>query len=103
MTPFKFLETHLLKTHDGHYINADEWFYSVNKEPITSPRTGKVIPKYTIVQRIVPIQLKHKFKPDHELLWYFKSRQSAYWLIDIWKGMDKLNEWELKQRRRRTR
>lgn len=98
--PFKFLSTVLLKSHDGHNIYADEWFYTVNKEQMISPRFGRVIPKYTIVQRIVVGKFKYRFKPDHDVLWYFKSRHNAEWLIDVWKRYD---EWELKQRKRRTR
>lgn len=97
---FKFLSTVLLKSHDGHDIYPDEWFYTVNKEQMISPRFGRVIPKYTIVQRIVVGKFKYRFKPDHDVLWYFKSRHNAEWLIDVWKRHDK---WELKQRKRRTR
>jgi len=91
MTPFKFLTNlFLLKSHDGHSIYCDEFFYTVNKEKMISPRTGKVIPKYTIVTRIVDKRFRTKFKPDHELLWYFKSKPNAYWLIDIWKRQDRI-------------
>lgn len=105
MKSFKFFSTVLVKSHDGHDINVDEWFYTVNKERMTSP-SGKVIPKYTIVTRIVDKRLKFKFKPDHEALWYFKSKENAYWCIDIWRRQDKeakYEEWFEKIRRRRTR
>ena len=87
--PFKFFSTALVISHDGHNIHCDEWFYTVNKEPMRSP-SGKLIPKYTIVTRIVDKRFKHKFKPDHEALWYFKSKENAYWLIDIWKRQDEI-------------
>jgi hypothetical protein len=87
MKPFKFLTNPLLYTHDGHSVFVGDIFYSVNKEDIISFK-GNVVPKYTISTR--QIQLKHKdiFKPDHDLLWYFKSRSNAEWLIDIWKKQD---------------
>ena len=91
MTPFKFLSNDiLLKSHDGHFIRCDDWFYSVNKENMISPRSGRKIPKYTIVTRIIDKRFRFKFKPDHELLWYFKSKENAYWLIDIWKRQDEI-------------
>ena len=82
MTQFKFLNTYLVKTEDGHYIQTGEWFYSVNKEIIISPRSKKKIPKYTIVSRYIPHKFKHIFKPDHNILWYFKERVNAYNFIN---------------------
>jgi hypothetical protein len=75
MKPFKFLNYTLLKTEDGVNIHANEVFYSVNKEDIVRPR--KTIKKYTIVERTIPEDLKHIFKPDNEVLWYFKSKDAA--------------------------
>jgi hypothetical protein len=97
---FKFLRNPLVYSYDEQPIYDDEWFYSINKETMTSPRSGKIIPKYTIVTRIVLERFRHKFKPDHKALWYFKTKESAYRFIDYCKGYD---EWELKMRRRRTR
>ena len=59
----------------------------MNKEDIVSFK-GNIVKKYTICTR--QIQPKHKdiFKPDHDLLWYFKSKSNAEWLIDIWKRDD---------------
>jgi hypothetical protein len=91
MKEFKFFNRALLKSHDGHDIHVDEWFYTVNKEDMRSPRLNKLIPKYTIVQRFILKQFEHKFRPDHEKLWYFKSRENAYWLIEIWKRQDQRN------------
>lgn len=87
MKPFKFLNCPILKSHDGHDIYAGEWFYSVNKEEFTSI-SGRPIPKYTVVPRRVSHSFKDKFRPDHEKLWYFKSRNNAEWLINIWKRQD---------------
>lgn len=89
VTPFKFLNPPLLRSHDGHEIYAGEWFFSVNKndmESVTNP--GTFIPKYTIVRRRVDPIYKNVFKPDHETLWYFKSESNAEWLINIWKRQD---------------
>lgn len=97
---FKFLSIVLLKSQDEHDIYPDELFYTVNKEQMISPRFGRIIPKYTIVPRIVMGKYKYRFKPDHNALWYFKSKHNADRLIDEWKRYD---EWELKQRKRRTR
>jgi hypothetical protein len=85
--PFKFLRNPLLHTHDGHLIFVGDVFYSVNKEDIVSFK-GNIVKKYTICTR--QIQTKHKdiFKPDHDLLWYFKSKSNAEWLIDVWKRQD---------------
>ena len=98
--PFKFFKNPLLYSQEEQPIFADEWFYSVNKESMTSPRSNKIIPKYTIVTRIILERFRHKYKPDHEALWYFKSKENAYRFIEKWKRYD---EWELKMRKRRTR
>ena len=103
MKSFKFFNKVLVTAHDGGEIHCDELFYTVNKIELPGIRQDKVIPKYTIVARTVSSKHRDVFRPDHEVLWYFKHKQNAEWLIDIWKGQDKLNEWELKQRRRRTR
>ena len=85
--PFKFLQSPLLYSHEGNPIFVGDVFYSVNKEDIVSFK-GNIVKKYTICTR--QIQPKHKdiFKPDHDLLWYFKSKSNAEWLIDIWKRDD---------------
>jgi hypothetical protein len=85
--PFKFFRNPLLISHDGHEINVGEYFYSVNKEDIVSFK-GNIVKKYTIVTRCIHPIYKDKFKPDHDLLWYFKSKSNAEWLIDIWKRQD---------------
>ena len=97
---FKFLRNPLVYSYDEQHIHIDEWFYSINKETMTSPRSGKIIPKYTMVTRIVLERFRHKFKPDHEAFWYFKSKENAYRFIEKWKRYD---EWEWKIRKRRTR
>jgi hypothetical protein len=91
MKPFKFLNPPLMKTHDGHLLFAGEEFYSVNKEDYVS-YTGRTIAKYTAVKRIVPLKFRDKFIPDHDLLWYFKSKHNMEYLINTWKGLDELEE-----------
>lgn len=88
MKPFKFLNPPLMRTHDGHEIYAGEEFYSVNKEEYINYR-GRTIAKYTSVKRIVPLKYRDKFIPDHDFLWYFKSKSNMVWLIDMWKIQDK--------------
>jgi hypothetical protein len=87
MKPFKFLNSPLLKCHDGPNVYTGEWFYSVNKVDRSSS-SGIPIPKYTIVPRRVLHKDRYKFTPDHERLWYFKSRNSADWLIKMWRKQD---------------
>ncbi len=89
MRPFKFLNYAIVKAHDGGDIFAGDIFYTVNKEDIVTPR--KTTPKYTIVQRTIHESDKKKFKPDHNLLWYFRSKSNAEYLVDIWKRQDKIS------------
>ena len=84
--PFKFFRNALIISHDGHEINVGEYFYTVNKEDIILP--GKITPKYTLVTRCIHPIYKDRFKPDHDLLWYFKSKSNAEWLIEQWKRQD---------------
>ena len=84
--PFKFLRSPLLRTHDGHDLYPGEYFYRMNKEHIVTDR--KVILKYTIVQRRIHPIYKDKFKPDPEVLWYFKSKSNAEWLKNVWIRQD---------------
>jgi hypothetical protein len=91
MRDFKFFNSVLLKGHDGHDICVGERFYTVNKEDMVSLRNNRTIPKYTIVERIILKEFERKFKPDHEALWYFKSKQNAEWLIRIWKRQDEFS------------
>lgn len=90
MLEFKFFNRAIVKSHDGGYIHCDEFFYTVNKEKMISPRYNRIIPKYTIVTRYVHNKFKNKFKPDHEALWYFRSKENAYWLIEQWKRQDQI-------------
>jgi len=83
---FKFLNYPIVKSHEGIDIFAGEEFYTVNKEDIHTAR--KTTKKYTIVARCVSEEAKHKFKPDTELLWYFKSKSAAEWYVAIWKAQD---------------
>jgi hypothetical protein len=86
MRPFKFFRTPLLTTHDGGDVYCGQYFYSMNKEDIVLP--GKTTPKYSIVQRCIHPIYKDKFKPDHDLLWYFRSKHNAEYLRDIWIRQD---------------
>jgi hypothetical protein len=93
MRTFKFLRNPLLDTHDGGYIFPGEYFYSMNKEEIvryTNTGERKVTPKYTIVQRCIHPIYKDVFKPDHEVLWYFRSKSNAEWLKNIWERDDRM-------------
>ena len=89
MQKFTFLRNPLFIAHDGGEIYSGEYFYSMNKEDMESViRPGRIIPKYTIVTRCIHPIYKDKFKPDHELLWYFRSKINAEWLREIWIGQD---------------
>lgn len=88
MKTFKFLNPPLLQAHDGGDIYCDDTFYSVNKRDYTSV-SGRIIPKYTIVLRTVSSKFRNKFVPDHDLLWYFRVKSNAEWLIEHWKREDR--------------
>lgn len=89
MKPFKFLRSPIINAHDGGYIYAGEYFYSMNKEEMESViRPGEMIPKYTIVRRRVDPIYKDVFKPDYDKLWYFKSERNADYLKRIWENQD---------------
>ena len=87
MKSFKFLVNPLLTTHDGGDGYCGEIFYTMNKEDIVLP--GKTTPKYTIVRRCIHPVYKDKFKPDHDTLWYFRSKINAEYLRDIWIRQDR--------------
>jgi hypothetical protein len=89
MKPFKFLRTPLFTAHDGGDVYAGEHFYTMNKEEFPSVNGG-TIPKYTIVTRCIHPKFKDKFKPDHEVLWYFRSIQNAVYLRTIWEREDRM-------------
>ena len=48
--------------------------------------------KYSIAQRFVGPQDRHRFRPDHERLWYFESKDVAEWYVKIWKREDRYNK-----------
>jgi len=85
--PFKFLESPLLYSHEGTPIFVGDIFYSVNKKDIVSFK-GNICKKYSIVTRQIQSIHKDIFKPDHDVLWYFRSKSNAEWLIEIWKRQD---------------
>ena len=87
MRPFKFLRCPLTEAHDGGLIFAGEEFYTMNKEEMVSI-SGRILPKYIIVKRMVSKKFETKFKPDHEVLWYFRSKSNAEWLKTIWTQED---------------
>ena len=92
MREFKFLRNPIAKAHDGGYIYPGEYFYTMNKEEIvnyTYMGERRVTPKYKIVQRYIHPIHKDKFKPDYELLWYFRSKQNAEYLKGIWERQDR--------------
>ena len=91
MRPFKFLRNPIITAHDGGYIFVREFFYTMNKEEIvkyTYMGERKVTPKYTIVSRYIHPMNEHRFKPDYESLWYFRSRENAEYLKTIWERED---------------
>ena len=100
--PFKFLIHPLMYSHENQPIFAGEIFYAVPKLDLEL-LNGGVLKKYKITMRFVHKKNRDLFKPDHEKLWYFKHKQNAEWLIDIWKGQDKLDDYYIRQRRRRAR
>ena len=89
---FKFLTpAPLVHSHDGYPIYAGELFYSVAKHDYDvryADGSEKTIPKYNIVMRFVDERDKDRFRPDHNKLWYFKSKSNAEWLIGHWKSDD---------------
>lgn len=87
MRPFIFLKFAIANAHDGGTIHCGEEFYTMNKEEFPSI-SGRPIPKYTIVRRIVSKQFQQVFKPDYDKLWYFRSKQNAEYLRDIWIRQD---------------
>jgi hypothetical protein len=89
MKPFKFLVNPLLTAHDGGEIYCGDIFYSMNKEDLPSVVSGRIIPKYSIVMRCIHPIYRDKFKPDHDTLWYFRSKVNAEWIRDIWKRQDR--------------
>lgn len=77
-----------MEAHDGGLIYCGQEFFTMNKEDFPSIKPGRIIPKYTIVRRIVSPQFQKTFKPDHEGLWYFRSRENAEYLKRIWERDD---------------
>jgi len=104
MKTFKFFNKVLVIAHDGGDIHCDELFYTVAKKDywITFPNGAKrrLVQKYTIATGYIDSEFRDVFRPDHEVLWYFRSKHNAEYLIDKWKRYD---EWELKQKKRRRR
>ena len=87
MKTFKFLESPLLYSHEGTPIFAGDVFYSVNKEDIFSFK-GNIVKKYSIVMRQIQPIHKDIFKPDHDVLWYFRSKTNAECFVRYWKRQD---------------
>jgi len=85
--PFKFLLSPLLYSHEGTPIFANDVFYSVNKEDIVSFK-GNIVKKYSIVMRQIQPIHEDIFKPDHDVLWYFRSKSNAEWMVEHWKRED---------------
>ena len=82
MKQFKFLgKPPIAKTNNGESIYVEEYFYTMNKEEMIHAhnKIGKisVTPKYTIVQRFIPKKYEDVFKPNYNLLWYFKTKEEA--------------------------
>lgn len=80
LQPFKFFRQPILRTHNGTYIYAEQYFYTMNREDQEyTSITGeiKITPKYTIVQRFIPKMYEKQFKPDYFKLWYFNTKREA--------------------------
>lgn len=95
MREFKFLKNPIAKAHDGGYIYAGQWFYTMNKEEIvryTYMGERKVTPKYTIVTRFISKVHEDRFKPDYDELWYFRSKYNAEYLKTLWENDDRIQE-----------
>ena len=87
MRDFKFFVFPLFEAHDGGDVYAGNTFYTVLKEDYTDPR-GKVFPKYTIIKRNISIEKRFKFKVNNDMVWYFRSKNNAQYLIREWKRQD---------------
>lgn len=93
MKGFKFLRRPIAVAHDGGYIYPGDVFYTMNKEDIR--KNGlKIwdIPKYSIVKRKIDKKHVKFFKPDYELLWYFRSFHNAKSLKNIWRQQDRYKQ-----------
>jgi len=91
MKPFKFLVSPLLYSHERKPIFAGELFYAVPKYDIEL-LNGKMLKKYKITMRFVHKKHKDIFKPDNERLWYFKTKETAEFYVDIWQRQDNMNQ-----------
>lgn len=97
--PFKFFRRPMVYSHDHKPIYAGEMFYAVPKLDLDL-LNGLKLEKYKITMRFVHNKNRDLFVPDHERLWYFKTEEIAELYVDKWKRYD---DWELKQRKKRTR
>lgn len=100
---FKFLSVSpLIYSHENEPIFAGEIFYAVPKLDLDLLNGGK-LEKYKITMRFVHNKNRDLFVPDHERLWYFKTKESAELHVHHWKRQDRYNNWYEKQIRRRRR
>ena len=77
MKSFKFFNNVLAYSTFGNIpIYAGEIFYTMNKEEMVAV-LGEILPKHIIIHRYVSKKFEHKFKPDYNVLYYFKTRESA--------------------------
>ena len=83
MNEFKFFARHIAIAHDGGYIFAGEYFYTMNKEEFQLV-TGEMAPKYHIIPRWVHPTNKDSFKPCYDKFWYFNSESNAVYLRSMW-------------------
>ena len=92
MRHFKFFNRGLVEAHDGGWIMFNETFYTVAKKDywVTFPNGAKrrQVKKYSMATRYVGSNYSDVFRPDHELLWYFRNRYNAEYLINLWKKQD---------------
>ena len=95
MKPFKFFQKkYIARAHDGGYIYAEQYFYTMNKEEFMGV-SGRMVEKYSIVTRFLPKIYEDQFKPDYNSLWYFRSKQNAEYLRTIWEREDRIRSGEI--------
>lgn len=92
MEKFKFLRSPLLHSHEQKSIYVGEMFFSVAKESywVTWPSGKRTkTKKYSIALRYISPKDRDRFRPNHELFWYFKHKSTAEFYVGIWKRQDK--------------
>lgn len=87
MRPFKFFVSPLFTAHDGGDVYPGERFYTVLKENYIDSRERTHL-KYKIIERSISMKNRFKFKVNNDMVWYFRSKNNAEYLIREWKRQD---------------